>query len=126
MLVCDGCDKELVKDSEYIKSSQGYRYCDRCVEESTVTYYAVGGEYVGDDEDTSYYFGLEEEEEQLVRAIADKKCNIERCKRTAETAMDMREFYLGYCDRYSDQLKELEKELEEVRKELEEEEDNIE
>ena len=59
---CVGCDKSLDLDDAYIKVGDD-RYCSGCYEESSVTYYTVGGEYVGNENDVDEYDSPDEEGE---------------------------------------------------------------
>lgn len=62
-LFCEHCDKELKLGDNYIKCDEETRYCESCYEENSITYYTVGGEPVGDENDTEAYddFDLEVE-----------------------------------------------------------------
>ena len=65
-LSCERCDKELNLGDNYIKCDEETRYCESCYEENSITYYTVGGEPVGDENDTEAYddFDLEVEREE--------------------------------------------------------------
>lgn len=54
-LYCCNCDKDLKPGDKYLKVGEEERYCGDCYEEHTVTYYSVGGEHVGDDNDAEVY-----------------------------------------------------------------------
>lgn len=50
-MYCNACNKDLEPGDTYIKRDEETRYCEKCYEENTVTYYTVGGEPVGDGDD---------------------------------------------------------------------------
>ncbi len=59
---CDYCEKEINKGDDYIKMCDSEtRYCDECFSSDTTTNYYVGGEYVGNDNDTEEYDDSEKE-----------------------------------------------------------------
>ena len=60
-LYCEACDKDLKLGDKYIKLDEDTRYCKDCYEENSITYYTVGGEPVGDENDIEAYddFDLE-------------------------------------------------------------------
>lgn len=60
-LYCEYCDKDLTLDDDYIKTDEYTRYCSDCYEEESFTYYTVGGEQVGDENDTEEYDGFNQE-----------------------------------------------------------------
>jgi len=64
-LYCEACDKDLKPGDNYIKRDEDTRYCEDCFEENSITYYTVGGEPVGDENDIEAYddFDLEVEQE---------------------------------------------------------------
>ena len=65
-LYCEYCDKDLTLDDDYIKTDEHTRYCSDCYEEKSFTYYTVGGEQVGDENDTEKFneFSPEVEESE--------------------------------------------------------------
>ncbi len=65
-LFCECCDKDLKPGDAYIKVDEDTRYCRDCYEESSVTYYMVGGELVGDENDVEEYDSWDLETEQGV------------------------------------------------------------
>ena len=54
-LYCEHCDKDLTLDDDYIKTDEHTRYCSDCYKEESFTYYTVGGEQVGDENDTEEF-----------------------------------------------------------------------
>lgn len=54
-LYCEHCDRDLTVNDTYIKTDNYTRYCSGCYEEKSFTYYTVGGESVGDENDTEEY-----------------------------------------------------------------------
>lgn len=50
MRKCTYCEEEIPKNTEHIKG-EDWIACENCFEESTMTNYYVGGEFVGTDED---------------------------------------------------------------------------
>lgn len=66
-LYCEACDKDLNPGDVYIKQDEDTRYCKDCYEENSITYYTVGGEPVGDENDIEAYddFELEAQREEL-------------------------------------------------------------
>lgn len=54
-LYCKYCERELELDDDYIKVDTYTRYCSDCYEERTMTYFEVGGEYVGDENEVEVY-----------------------------------------------------------------------
>lgn len=54
-LYCESCDKELSAGDTYIKEDEHTRYCEDCYEEDTITFYTVGGESVGNDNEIESY-----------------------------------------------------------------------
>ena len=64
-LYCEACDKDLKPGDNYIKLDEDTRYCEDCYEENSITYYTVGGEPIGDENDIEAYddFDLEVEQE---------------------------------------------------------------
>lgn len=64
-LYCSCCDKDLKLGDNYIKLDEDTRYCEDCYEENSITYYTVGGEPVGDENDIEEFdeFDLEVEQE---------------------------------------------------------------
>lgn len=54
-LYCECCDKELSAGDTYIKEDEHTRYCEDCYEEDTITFYTVGGESVGNDNEIESY-----------------------------------------------------------------------
>lgn len=64
-LYCEYCDKDLTLDDEYIKTDEYTRYCSDCYEENSFTYYTVGGDQVGDENDTEEYDGVDQEGEAI-------------------------------------------------------------
>lgn len=54
-LYCEHCDKDLKPGDNYIKQDEDTRYCEDCYEENSITYYTVGGEPVGDENDIEAY-----------------------------------------------------------------------
>ncbi|MGM0169017.1 hypothetical protein IGI39_003333 [Enterococcus sp. AZ135] len=54
-LYCECCDKELSAGDTYIKEDEHTRYCEDCYEEDTITFYTVGGEPVGNDNEIVSY-----------------------------------------------------------------------
>lgn len=65
VLFCSGCDKDLEPGDKYIKTDEDTRYCEDCYEENSITYYTVGGEPIGDENEIEAYddFDLEAERE---------------------------------------------------------------
>lgn len=59
---CEYCDKDLDLDDVYIKVGDT-RYCSDCFEEDSITYYRVGGEFVGYENDVEEYDSPSEEGE---------------------------------------------------------------
>lgn len=64
-LYCASCDKDLKPGDKYIKQDEDLRYCEDCYEANTFTYYTVGGEPVGNENEIEEYddFDLEAERE---------------------------------------------------------------
>lgn len=56
-LYCANCEKWLKLDDTYLKVDEETRYCQDCYEEETLTYYTVGKELVGDENETRTYNG---------------------------------------------------------------------
>lgn len=54
-LCCYDCEKNLKPGDDYLKVDEDERYCGDCYEEHSVTYYSVGGENVGDDDNSEVY-----------------------------------------------------------------------
>lgn len=54
-MYCENCDKDLSVGDHYIKVDEYQRYCSDCYKENTFTTYSVGGEFVGDENDTGEY-----------------------------------------------------------------------
>lgn len=65
-LHCDNCGADLKLGDDYIKKDVDTRYCEDCYEAYTVTYYTVGGESVGDEDEIEVYdsWDLEVEQEE--------------------------------------------------------------
>lgn len=61
-IFCESCEKDINLGDGYIKFGNT-RYCSDCYEEESFTYYTVGGEHVGDENDVEEYDGPEEEGE---------------------------------------------------------------
>lgn len=57
-LYCDYCERELTTEDDYIKKDDDTRYCSGCYEEQSTTYYVVGGEVVGSEDDIDEYSSL--------------------------------------------------------------------
>lgn len=58
-LYCEACDKDLKLGDNYIKLDEDTRYCEDCYEENSITYYTVGGEHVGDENELEAYDGFD-------------------------------------------------------------------
>lgn len=54
-LYCSHCDKDLKPGDNYIKRDEDDRFCEDCYEANTFTYYTVGGEPVGDENEIEEY-----------------------------------------------------------------------
>lgn len=67
-LVCEGCEKELSVGDEYILVDGTDRYCSDCYQESTYTYYEVGGEHVGSEDEVESYDDFWKEVEEADNA----------------------------------------------------------
>lgn len=65
-LCCDNCGADLKLGDDYIKKDVDTRYCADCYEAETFTYYTVGGEPVGGEDEIEVYdswdFEVEQEE----------------------------------------------------------------
>ncbi len=57
-LYCECCDKDLSVGDTYIKQDEHTRYCEDCYEEDIITFYTVGGEPVGNDNEIESYDGI--------------------------------------------------------------------
>lgn len=64
-LHCDYCEKDLKPGDEYLKVDEDERYCEDCYEEHSVTYYSVGGENVGYDDNSEVYDEWDREAEEV-------------------------------------------------------------
>lgn len=59
---CDYCEQEIRQGDEYLKYDDG-RYCKSCYNTDTVTYYYIGGEYIGtDNDDVAEFYSWEIED----------------------------------------------------------------
>jgi len=61
-MYCENCDRDLAVGDNYIKVDEHQRYCSDCYEVNTFTTYSVGGEPVGDENDTAEYDDYDEED----------------------------------------------------------------
>lgn len=66
-LFCAHCDKDLNLGDDYIVVDEDQRYCSDCYEEETVTYYTVGGEHVGDENDILQYDDGDKETGEVIQ-----------------------------------------------------------
>lgn len=64
-LHCDYCEKDLKPGDEYLKVDEDTRYCGDCYEANTVTYYTVGGEPTGDENNAEVYDEWDREGEEV-------------------------------------------------------------
>ena len=64
-IYCAHCEKDLKPGDDYLKVDEDERYCGDCYEEHSVTYYSVGGENVGDDDNSEVYDGWDREGEEV-------------------------------------------------------------
>lgn len=64
LLYCENCDKDLKPGDNYLKVDEDTRYCSDCYEEGSFTYYTVGGEHVGDENDAEVYDQFDKEVEE--------------------------------------------------------------
>lgn len=51
-IYCSHCEKEIEKEEEFIIAGDNQIYCRDCIEENNFTTYSVGGEVVGDENNT--------------------------------------------------------------------------
>lgn len=65
-LRCACCEKDLKHGDVYLKVDEDTRYCEDCYEENTVTYYTVGGDNVGDDNDAGVFDEWDREGEEVL------------------------------------------------------------
>lgn len=54
-IYCEGCDRDLTENDEFLKVDEQTRYCTDCFEEESYTYYTVGGEQVSDENDSEVH-----------------------------------------------------------------------
>lgn len=66
-LFCANCDKDLNLGDDYIVVDEDQRYCSDCYEEETFTYYTVGGEHVGDENDILQYDDEDKETGEVIQ-----------------------------------------------------------
>lgn len=64
MKICSYCERPLKNREIVIVDSEGY-ICSDCYEEDSITFYRVGGEYFGDENDTELYFYEGDNYEQI-------------------------------------------------------------
>lgn len=59
---CHHCDKHMPKGTEHVEFDDEL-YCMDCIEESTLTYYYLGGEFLATDDDGAVKVYAWEDEE---------------------------------------------------------------
>ena len=64
-LYCENCDRDLTVNDTYIKTDNYTRYCSGCYEEKSFTYYTIGGEQVGDENNTEVFNEIYPEVEEI-------------------------------------------------------------
>ena len=112
-IYCSHCGKEIKKDEEFIVASDNEVYCRDCVEENTFTTYSVGGEVVGDENDTEEYDTIEKFEKSLKDEIKHWESYVEEYEKT--DYKNMIDFYKRKLSSAKSRYNEIFEESEEVR-----------
>lgn len=86
-IYCSHCGKEIKKDEEFIVANDDEVYCRDCTEEYIFTTYRVGGEFIGDENDTKEYDSIENFENSLKDEIKHWENCLEEYKKTDDEHM---------------------------------------
>ncbi|WP_315281405.1 hypothetical protein [Fusobacterium hwasookii] len=86
-IYCSHCEKEIEKEEEFIIAGDSQIYCRDCIEENTFTTYSVGGEVVGDENDTEEYDTIEQFEKSLKDEVKHWESYVEEYEKTDDKNM---------------------------------------
>ena len=68
-IYCKRCDSEIKNGDKFYENFPGEFYCKDCVEEKTITYYSVGSEIIGTDEEIGVYYNYNQLKEEIEHKI---------------------------------------------------------
>ena len=86
-IYCSHCEKEIEKEEEFIIAGDNQIYCRDCIEENNFTTYSVGGEVVGDENNTEEYDTIEQFEKSLKDEIKHWESYVEEYEKTDDKNM---------------------------------------
>lgn len=68
-IYCEHCGAEIKDGDKFYETFPKKFYCQNCVEEKTLTYYSVGSEPVGTDEEIGVYYNYNQLKEEIEHNI---------------------------------------------------------
>ena len=68
-IYCKHCDREIKDGEEFFEDCPGQTFCKDCVKENTITYYSVGSEVIGSDEEVGVYYNYNQLKEEIEHKI---------------------------------------------------------